>query len=257
MTASSSPAGVPLREPVDDFTPFGVLAFTTTRAAGDFGLGDPEPPSDVLERWRALHVELRDAAPRLVSARQVHGTRILEHGDAWEGWLRVDGADGHATRATGVACAVTVADCVPVFIAHPSGAVALLHAGWRGTAARIVAKGIERLGEFGLDPADLKMHLGPAICGRCYEVGPDVFQQLTGWTTIRNRNVDLRALLAEQAKESGVRQMTASPYCTRCDNERFFSNRAGDTERQVAVIVSPLRGIPADHDTTVPAEGNC
>jgi hypothetical protein len=244
MTAAPSPAGVPLREPIDDFTSFGVLAFTTTRAAGDFGLGDAEPSSAVLERWRALHLELRDAAPRLVSARQVHGTRILEHGDAWEGWLRVDAADGHATRAPGVACAVTVADCVPVFIAHPLGAVALLHAGWRGTAARIVAKGIERMAEFGLDPADLRVHLGPAICGRCYEVGPDVFEQLTGWTTIRKRNVDLRALLAEQAKESGVRQMSASPYCTRCDNDRFFSHRAGDAERQVSVIVAPARGQP-------------
>src|ERR1019366_1177751 len=164
MTAAPLPAGLPLREPIDDFAPFGVLAFTTTRAAGDFGLGDAEPPSAVLERWRSLHLELRDVAPRLVSARQVHGTRILEHGDGWEGWLRADGADGHATRASGVACAVTVADCVPVFIAHPLGAVALFHAGWRGTAARIVAKGIERLVEFGLDPADLKVHLGPAIC---------------------------------------------------------------------------------------------
>jgi copper oxidase (laccase) domain-containing protein len=82
------------------------------------------------------------------------------------------------------------------------------------------------------------MHLGPAICGRCYEVSPDVFEQLTGWQTIRNRNVDLRALLAEQAKESGVKQITASPYCTKCDNDRFFSHRAGDKERQISVLIS-------------------
>ena len=241
MTAAPSPGGIPPREPIGDFAPFGVLAFTTTRVAGDFGLRDTDPDPATQGRWRALHVELASTAPRLASARQVHGTRILEHGDGWEGWLHVDGADGHFTRASGVACAVTVADCVPVFLAHPSGAVALLHAGWRGTAARVVAKGIERLRDTGLEAAELKVHLGPAICGRCYEVGPDVFQQLTGWTTIRKRNVDLRALLAEQAKESGVRQITASPYCTRCDNDRFFSHRAGDTERQVAVIMAPLR----------------
>jgi len=239
VTAAPS---LPLRESVPDFASFGVVAFTTTRAAGDFGLADDEPAdSAALGRWRALHLELSSAAPRLASAQQVHGTRILEHGDGWDGWVRVEGADGHLSRAAGVACAVTVADCVPVFIAHPDGTVALLHAGWRGAAARLVTKGIERLAALGFGPGELKLHLGPAICGRCYEVGPEVFEQLTGWKTIRRRHVDLRALLAEQAKEQGVRQITASPHCTRCDNDRFFSHRAGDTERQVAVIIAPLR----------------
>lgn len=240
MTAQPSAGGDPLREPVQDFTPFGVVAFTTTRAAGDFDLGDGDsPPAAALERWRALHLELAPCAPRLASARQVHGVRVLEHGDAWEGWIRVDGADGHLARATGTACAVSVADCVPVFLAHPSATIAILHAGWRGTAERIVTKGIEQLRAHGLEPADLRMHLGPGVCGRCYEVGPEVFRQLTGWTTIRHRHVDLRALLAEQAKEAGVKQITSSPYCTRCDHDRFFSRRAGDAARQVAVIVAP------------------
>ena len=82
------------------------------------------------------------------------------------------------------------------------------------------------------------MHLGPAICGRCYEVGPEVFEQLTGWSTTRTRHVDLRALLAEQARNGGVQHLSASPYCTRCDNDRFFSHRCGDAQRQVAVILS-------------------
>ena len=240
MTAQPSDQGIPSREPIGDFSSFGVSAFTTTRAAGDFGLGDGEPPSEALARWQALHLELAAVAPRLASARHVHGTRILDHGDGWQGWLRVDGADGHASRAPGIACTVTVADCVPVFMAHPQGAIALLHAGWRGVAARITAKGIVLLRDRGFDPVDLFVHLGPAICGRCYEVSPDVFEQLTGWSTIRKRNVDLRALIAEQAKELGVKRITASAYCTKCDNDRFFSHRAGDAERQVAVIVSPV-----------------
>ncbi len=240
MTAASSPEPIPLREKVEAFASIGVEAFTTTRTAGDYGLGDGEPPAETLARWRALQAELAEMAPRLASARQIHGAKVLEHGEGSDGWTRHAGADGHLTVARGVACAVTVADCVPVFIAHPSGAVALLHAGWRGTAARIVEKGIGRLVDLGFDAADLRVHLGPAICGRCYQVGPDVFEQLTGWQTIRNRNVDLRALLAEQAKESGVRQLSASPHCTRCDNDRFFSHRAGDAGRQVAVIVSAV-----------------
>jgi YfiH family protein len=239
---SANPAPVPLREKVDAFASIGVEAFITTRAAGDYGLGEGEPPADAVERWNALHAEFAAIAPQLVSARQIHGDRVLEHGAGEAGWTRHEGADGHLTFAGGVACVVTVADCVPVFIAHPSGAVALLHAGWRGTAAKIVQKGIARMVDQGLDAADLKVHLGPAICGRCYQVGPDVFEQLTGWQTVRNRNVELRALLAEQAKEMGVRQLTASPHCTRCDNDRFFSHRAGDAGRQVAVIVSGVSG---------------
>ena len=241
MTAGFSPEPIPLREKVDAFVSMGVEAFTTTRTAGDFGLGDGEPNPAALARWQALQIELAEIAPLLASARQVHGTRILEHApDNNGGWVHHDNADGHLAIAAGVACAVTVADCVPVFIAHPSGAVALLHAGWRGAAARIVQRAIARLTELGLDASDLKVHLGPAICGRCYQVGPDVFEQLTGWQTIRQRHVDLRALLAEQAKEMGVRQLSASPHCTRCDNDRFFSHRAGDVGRQVAVIVSAV-----------------
>jgi len=244
VTAASSqnPEAIPLREKVDAFASIGIDAFTTTRAAGDYGLGDGEPPAAALEKWVALQAELSAVAPRLATAKQVHGTKVLEHGTGEPGWVRHQGADGHITFAPGVALAVQIADCVPVFIAHPSGAVALLHAGWRGTASRIVQNGIARMVDHGLDAADLKVHLGPAICGRCYEVGPDVFEQLTGWQTIRNRHVDLRALLAEQAKELGVRQLSASPHCTKCDNDRFFSHRAGDPGRQVAVIVSAVAG---------------
>jgi YfiH family protein len=240
VTAASSPSPIPLREKVEAFASIGIEAFITTRAAGDYGLGEGDPPAAAVARWNALHAEFAAVAPRLVSARQVHGDNILEHGSGERGWTRYEGADGHITKGTGVACVVTVADCVPVFIAHPSGAVALLHAGWRGTAAKIVQKGIARMVDRGLDAADLRIHLGPAICGRCYQVGPDVFEQLTGWQTVRNRNVELRALLAEQAKEVGVRQLTASPHCTKCDNDRFFSHRAGDAQRQVAVIVSSV-----------------
>jgi YfiH family protein len=240
VTAANSPEPIPLREKVEAFASIGVEAFTTTRIAGDYGLGDGEPPAAAVAKWVELQTELAAIAPRLASAKQVHGTKVLEHGAGEPGWTRHNGADGHITFAPGVAVAVQVADCVPVFVAHPNGSVALLHAGWRGTASRIVQKGIARMVEQGLDAADLKVHFGPAICGRCYEVGPDVFEQLTGWQTIRNRNVDLRALLSEQAKEMGVRQLTASPHCTKCDNDRFFSHRAGDAGRQVAVIVSSV-----------------
>jgi hypothetical protein len=83
------------------------------------------------------------------------------------------------------------------------------------------------------------VHLGPAICGRCYEVGPDVYAQITGKSTSSNTCVDLRAILALQARELGVANVTISERCTRCDNDRFFSHRAGDAGRMLAVAVAP------------------
>ncbi len=228
--------GLPPREVVDGFAELGVIAFTTTRTDGDYALADPEPAPSALARWQRLQQSFGATVPRLASARQLHGTRVVEHAGDWHGWLRVDGADGHLSIVPGTALAVTIADCVPVFLAHQGGIVGLLHAGWRGTAAHIVTAALDQLAAHGIAASSVHVHLGPAICGRCYEVAPDVFEQLTGWTTIRHRHVDLRALLAEQAKERGVVHVTASPHCTRCDNDRFFSHRAGDTGRQVAVI---------------------
>ena len=96
-------------------------------------------------RWSKLRDELRTGGSRLATAAQVHGSAIILHHPGWSGWLRGDAADGHLSTDRGTALAVTVADCVPVFLAHPSGAIAVLHSGWRGTAGRIVERAIEVL----------------------------------------------------------------------------------------------------------------
>jgi polyphenol oxidase len=226
-------------EIVPDFTAFGVRAFTTTRAFGTFGSNSDEPIKTVMGRWDALRASLaQDNVSRLATAAQVHGNVVVEHVPGWEGWLRGPQADGHIAPQRGTALAVTVADCVPVFIAHPSGTVAALHSGWRGTAARIVERAIERLGARGLHASDLQMHLGPAICGKCYEVSPEVVQRLTGQTVERPQPVDLRAIIAGHARSLGVSRISISRCCTRCHNDRFYSHRAGDAGRQVAVIVA-------------------
>jgi hypothetical protein len=228
------------REEIGDFQGFGVRAFTTTREAGTFGLFGAEPVGEVMSRWVGLQDELSTSARRIVVGRQVHGTRVLSHSGGWEGMLRTGEADGHVATEKGIALAVTVADCVPIFIAHPSGAVAILHGGWRGTAARILDAGINVLARMRIAPDELHVHLGPAICGRCYEVSAETRAQLTGQPANRAGNVDLRALLAEQAHEAGVQHVTVAPWCTRCDNDRFFSHRAGDGGRQLGVIVASL-----------------
>lgn len=231
---------LPPRLTVPAFERWGVRAFTTTRAAGDFNLSadDPGRREQARERWVALHRALAGAgAPRLASALQVHGTKVLVHDKPFEGWVRIEGADGHIVIGAGAA-AVTVADCVPAFIAHPSGTVGIVHAGWRGVAGGILPEALRRLAQLGFPVDECHVHLGPSICGRCYEVGTDVYEQLTGWETKRARHVDLRALLAEQASQLGVAGWSASGECTKCDNGELFSHRAGDAGRQVACIYS-------------------
>lgn len=236
-TDAGSPFSTELVEVVDDFVAFGVRAFTTTRAFGTFASGGDEPVREVMGRWDAVQAEAaRLGVRRLATAKQVHGASVLVHVPGWNGWLRSTEADGHVAIERGTALAVSVADCVPAFLAHPSGAVALLHSGWRGTAARIVEHGIAALAERGCAADELRLHLGPAVCGDCYEVSPDVYRAVTGKSVQSPRTLDLRAIIADHARAAGVGQVTVSRCCTRHHNARFFSHRAGDRGRQIAVL---------------------
>lgn len=237
MTASR--LSIP-REDVAELAGAGVRAFTTTRDAGTFSLSGPEPAGEVMSRWTGLQEELSEKSRRTVIGRQVHGSTVITHRGGWEGLLRTGEADGHVAAERGIALTVSVADCVPVFIAHPGGFVAILHSGWRGTVARIIDAGINAFGRLGFPPDELKVHLGPSICGRCYEVSAEVRAQLTGQPANRAGNVDIRSLIAEHAHDLGVRDISVSASCTRCDNDRFFSHRAGDTGRQISVIVAGI-----------------
>lgn len=228
-------------EQISDFADLGVLAFTTTRQVGTFGMMGPEPVSEVMGLWATLRRELYETSPRLATGGQVHGNHVLAHTGYWDGWLRGGEADGHFAPSRGTAMAVTVADCVPVFIAHPSGATQILHSGWRGTAANILKVGLTMMKGAGHSLGEARIHLGPAICGKCYEVSPDVYEQLTGKNPGKPTTVDLREILAGQARGMGVERITTSAFCTRCDNDRFFSHRAGDRGRQLGVIVAERR----------------
>lgn len=225
-----------LVEAVPSLAEIGITAFTTRRQAGSFSLNSSEPASGPWGRWLALSADL--ATSRLAFAHQVHGTTVVEHSPGWSGILRVPDADGHLALRGATAMAVTLADCVPVFIGHPSGVAGVLHSGWKGTVGQITTLAIERLRGTGLDPRDLVVHCGPAICGACYEVSPDVYERLTGRSIERPTPIDLRALITDAARAAGVAKVTTSDSCTRCHNDRFFSHRAGDDGRQVGVIVA-------------------
>jgi hypothetical protein len=225
---------------------YGIVAGITARPF-DLGLGSEAGVGQVMGRWRAFRDAVAGGFAGVVLSSQVHGREVRWYADRPVGWLVSDGFDGHATRQPGVLLAVTVADCVPVYLAAPgAGAVALLHAGWRGTAARILERGVSLLGEaIGAAPGDLVMHCGVAICGNCYEVGADVEAALRpgreapaeGGST----HVDLRAVLGRQAHALGIQEVTASPWCSAHDRDRFFSHRAsgGRDGRMVAYLGRP------------------
>lgn len=214
---------------------------TTARGPGeafDLRLFGVQPVGTVLGRWR----ELRNAVgfSRAVHAHQVHGARVIVHGEGPTGLSVLDDSDGHATRTPDVLLTVSVADCIPIFLVDPDGrAVALLHGGWRGVAEGIVEAGVEALcGLTNVRPESLYVHFGPAICGSCYEVGPEVYEALGLDRPPTNRSIDLRAVAAARAVEMGVspERITLSAHCTRCDGSPFFSHRRGCQERQVGIL---------------------
>jgi YfiH family protein len=200
-----------------------------------FGQGRPQ---EVMGRWWALGGAL--GANRIVHGHQVHGAVVRVHDEGAPGLQVSPATDGHVTRASGVLLTVSVADCVPIAVVDPERrAVALLHGGWRGVAAGIFERGLEVLTErFEARAADLHVHLGPSICGRCYEVGPEVHRGLGLTEPGAPEPVDLRAVIADRALAAGVREdrITASTWCTKCGDSPFFSHRGGRPERQVAFL---------------------
>ena len=205
----------------------------------DLGLaGTAAPVGLVMDRWRRLAQSLPEFSG-LTLARQVHGTRILSHG-ACTGLVIHEGADGHTTDRVGTLLAVTVADCVPVFVADVKRRViALLHAGWRGVAGGILPKALDLLALQGSHVDDLLVHCGVGICGDCYEVGPEVLEAVgLAAPSEESRGLDLRALLASQAAHRGVEKVSTSGLCSRHDGGLFFSHRGsgGQDGRMVAYL---------------------
>jgi len=195
----------------------------------------PQIPSESIEQldrgraWRSV-----------VRSRQVHGTIVRVHGSVPRGFVVADDGDGHATRTPGLLLTVTLADCAPVFLADPANrAVGILHAGWRGTADGILRRGIAAMAlAFGSKPQTLFAHLGPAICGHCYEVGAEVFAALDEPRPRSAAMLDLRAVIRKKLVAAGIsaRRVTVSPECTLCRGRRYFSHRGGDRERHLAYI---------------------
>ena len=207
----------------------------------DLGLWSDAPVGEVMGRWRLFRRSFA-GFPALVLGHQVHGTEV---GSArpGEGWVLVDGIDGWVTTARGVLLTVTVADCIPVYLAVPGRGAALLHAGWRGIAGGVLARGLERLlAETDAAPANVVMHCGVGICGGCYEVGSEVMagcgMPCDGpgpW------HLDLRRTLAGQAAALEIGRVTISARCSAHERGTFYSHRAsrGADGRMAAYLGFP------------------
>lgn len=208
------------------------------------------PPPEA--RAGALRSSLAPALGALRWGRQVHGGKIVSvegparHGEAESAC--VGPCDGLVASARGLGLMVWTADCVPVLMAG-DGAVAAVHAGWRGCAADIVGVALRRLeAEHGVAARRLDVALGPAISGPAYAVGPEVVAALgrlgpdpSGWHD--GGRVDLRAFLAARLAALGVapdRIERVGP-CTASTPELASFRRDGAAAgRQWSLVYRPL-----------------
>lgn len=158
----------------------------------------------------------------LATAKQIHSDRILlveSAGPQGEG-------DALISNAPGIGLAIRTADCLPILIADPKNrAIAAIHAGWRGVVSEIASKAVDAMRQqFGSDPKDLVVAIGPGIGGCCFEVGPEVSAQFgfSGRTKI-----DLVETTCRQLGRNGVRmgQISAAGLCSCCNPELFESYR--------------------------------
>ena len=205
---------------------------------GRWGRGDGERVASTPEPWdRLIHWS---GCVTVAHARQVHEDTVRSHEAFGTRGLRlVPDCDGHFTTEPGVLLAVAVADCVPVSVVDPARReVALLHAGWRGAAAGVLERGLAVFRSRGTSLDGLHLHLGPSICGACYEVGGEVFAALGLPVPERPEPIDLRAVLADRAVEAGIaaERVTVSAHCTLCGDGSFYSHRGGDVGRQVGFL---------------------
>ncbi len=167
-------------------------------------------------------------------ARQMHGSTVVRVASPLtEPEACVGVADGLLTSEPGVGLAVWTADCVPVILVAP-GAVAAVHAGWRGCADGIAAVAVARLTALDATPPErLSAYLGPAISARHYEVGPEVVATLaatgvdpTFW--LNDDRVDLRSFLTAQLANIGVSRIHRVGPCTFHSPELASYRRDGE-----------------------------
>jgi hypothetical protein len=225
----------------------GARAVFTSRRGGasagpyaslNLGFATDDDPGAMAHNRAALADAIGSPAPSWVY--QVHGNAVRR----LTAEAPPDGerprVDGQATNLPGVAVVTLTADCLPVAVAG-GGAAAMLHAGWRGLEAGILAEGVRAVLELGTarDPSELEAAIGPGAGPCCYEVGEEVHAVFAGHDGIRHGdNLDLKQIARLQLSAAGVGAVHDLGLCTLCaPPELLFSHRrdGGVTGRQAGV----------------------
>lgn len=205
--------------------------YATLNVGGKWG----DDPAHVEHNRRRLAAAGGFQLDRLFTATQVHGARVavVVEGVQPDRVQPVE-ADALISVVPDTVVGVYTADCVPVLLTDGDGRVAAAHAGWRGTVKGVAAAAVEALVSMGAQRERIRAALGPSICAHCFEVGDEVaaeFERVAPSAVVRaaaqKPHVDLweanRALLLL----AGITpdHLDASPPCTMCQGERFFSFR--------------------------------
>ena len=216
-------------------------AVSTTRAGGvgggELDLGRTDAPERLAGNRARLLAAIGQT--RVQWLKQVHGAKVHR---ARRAGAAVE-ADAVWTDVPGVAVAVTIADCIPVAVTDAGASVvAVMHCGWRGAVGGVIEA---TLGELPVDANDLRAWLGPGICGRCYEVGADVYESALVWpggaetfspTGVEGKWLfDLPAYVAGRLRAAGVSDVCRSDACTFHDGRFFSYRRDGETGRMATV----------------------
>ncbi|MEO7538522.1 MAG: peptidoglycan editing factor PgeF [Pyrinomonadaceae bacterium] len=223
---------------------------------GDLNLAgfDEDVADNIMENRRRFLNVVGDSF-QLATAWQVHGDTLKKIRSEEDIGGSEDRADAIASDLAGVLAGVKTADCVPILIGDPvTGAFAAVHAGWRGTAKSIVAKAVAELKtSYGAFPEHLVCAIGPAACGKNYEIGQDVIDEFAAnipgsekyFTPTRDGHalVDLHRANRDQLIDAGARDQNlfTAPFCTMEWPDLFFSYRLekrtlGKTGRLLSVI---------------------
>jgi YfiH family protein len=210
--------------------PDGVAAGFTTR-----GLVSDDMDADA--GARELAILLGGPAAPVARLKQVHGAGVVEARDLPSGTVAVAGyADALVTTERGLVLAIATADCVPVVLLDAeAGVLAALHAGWRGTAARVLDAALDAVLERGGNVERLVALFGPSVSRDAYEVGPEVITFLGGslppGAAVPGRGdrtfLDVAACNEAALRRRGVaaERIVRPPLCTYGDPERFTSYR--------------------------------
>ena len=227
-------------------------------ASLNLGVHRGDKPANVLENYRRLSEAVGFDPKRTVFTKQIHSDIIERVGvsDCGRGLIVPveNGCDGLVTNEPEVVLTVFSADCTPVLLYDPvAKAVGAVHAGWRGTAAAIVEKAVERMAaEFGSKPDNIRAAIGPCISQCCFETDRDVPEAMlnafgdAAKEAIRETGskyyVNLKALNVLALTRAGVRQIDIATECTACEPNRFWSHRRVGNARGSLAAMILLRG---------------